>query len=72
MSTFPLEKGSVPVYYAEQAADGSRWLVYYQPVGEPWSVVIRPMQYAQEQAMAIVARCWAYSSSFPARIDFCW
>jgi PAS domain S-box-containing protein len=57
MSTFPLEKGSGPIYYGEQAADGSRWLVYYQPVGgRPWSVVIRvPMQYAQEQAMAIVA-----------------
>jgi hypothetical protein len=75
MSTFPLEKGSVPVYYAEQAADGSRWLVYYQPVGgRPWSVVIRvPMQYAQEQAMAIVAPLLGVFFIFSLlAVDFCW
>ena len=57
MSTFPLDRGTGSLFYEEQAADGSRWLVYFQPVGgRPWSVVIRvPMQYAQQQAIAFVA-----------------
>ena len=44
-------------FYEDNAADGTRQLVYYKPVlGRPWSVLLMvPARYAQQQALNIAA-----------------
>jgi PAS domain S-box-containing protein len=44
-------------FYEDNAADGTRQLVYYRPVlGRPWAVLLTvPARYAQQQALNIAA-----------------
>ncbi len=57
MKSYSGKTGSASAFYDDTAPDGSRSLVYYQPVvGRPWSVVIIiPAYRAQQIALAIAA-----------------
>lgn len=48
-------RGSEPVFYDDTAPDGTRQMVYYQPVtGRPWAIVLTvPAQQAQQLALNI-------------------
>lgn len=49
------QRGAEPILYDDTAADGTRQLVYYQPVkGRPWAIVLTvPAQQAQQLALNI-------------------
>lgn len=49
------QRGAEPIFYDDTATDGTRQLVYYQPViGRPWAVVLTiPAQQAQQLALNI-------------------
>jgi PAS domain S-box-containing protein len=49
------QRGTEPIFYDDTAADGTRQLVYYQPVnGRPWAIVLTvPAQQAQQLALNI-------------------
>ena len=49
------QRGTQPIFYDDTAADGTRQLVYYQPViGRPWAIVLTvPAQQAQQLALNI-------------------
>lgn len=55
LSAYAGERGSQPFFYDDTAADGTRQMVYYQPVvGRPWAVVLTvPAQRAQQLALNI-------------------
>jgi signal transduction histidine kinase len=55
LTTFTGPRGDQPLFYDDTASDGTRQLVYYQPVlGRPWSVVLTiPAQQAQQLALNI-------------------
>ncbi len=55
--TFNGRRGTEPLFYDDTAPDGTRQLVYYQPVtGRPWAVVLTvPAQQAQQLALNIAA-----------------
>lgn len=54
-ATYEGQGGTEPLFYDETATDGTRQLVYYQPVvGRPWAVVLTvPAQQAQQFALDI-------------------
>ncbi len=54
-ATYNGPRGSEPLFYDDTASDGTRQLVYYQPVvGRPWAVVLTvPAQQAQQLALNI-------------------
>ncbi|NJN80681.1 MAG: HAMP domain-containing protein, partial [Anaerolineales bacterium] len=55
LSTYNGQQGSQAFFYDDTAADGTRELVYYQPVlGRPWAIVLKvPAQRAQQIALNI-------------------
>ena len=55
LTIFKNERHSEAIFYDDTAADGTRQLVYYQPViGHPWAVVLSvPAQQAQQIALDI-------------------
>ncbi len=55
LTIFKNERHSGAIFYDDTAADGTRQLVYYQPViGHPWAVVLSvPAQQAQQIALDI-------------------
>lgn len=55
ISTYDGQVGSDGFFYDDTAADGTRQMVYYQPViGRPWAVVLKiPAQQAQQLALQI-------------------
>lgn len=55
VTTYSGHRGSDPLFYDDTATDGTRQLVYYQPViGRPWAVVLTvPAQQAQQLALNI-------------------
>ena len=57
MSQYSGQQKSEPAFFDDTAPDGTRNLVYYQPVtGQPWAVVLTvPAQQVQQQAMVIAA-----------------
>ena len=54
-TTYTGQRGDQPLFYDETAADGTRQMVYYQPViGRSWSIVLTvPAQEAQQLALEI-------------------
>jgi len=54
-ATFNGQRGTEALFYDETAPDGTRQLVYYQPVkGAPWAIVLTvPAQQAQQLALNI-------------------
>ncbi|MDD2923172.1 MAG: HAMP domain-containing protein, partial [Anaerolineales bacterium] len=54
-ATYDGQRGVEPLFYDDTASDGTRQLVYYQPVfGRPWAVVLTvPAQQAQQLALNI-------------------
>jgi signal transduction histidine kinase/HAMP domain-containing protein len=54
-TTYPSQRGDQPLFYDDTAPDGTRQMVYYQPVeGRAWSVVLTvPAQEAQQLALEI-------------------
>jgi signal transduction histidine kinase len=54
-TTFNGQRGTEALFYDDTASDGTRQLVYYQPVrGRPWAVVLTvPAQQAQQLALNI-------------------
>lgn len=57
METYTGHIDEVEPFFDGMAPDGTRQLVYYQPVfGRPWSVIMAvPAQYVQQQALGIAA-----------------
>ena len=57
VTTYNGQRGSQPLFYDDTATDGTRQLVYYEPViGRPWAVVLTvPAQQAQQLALNIAA-----------------
>ncbi len=57
VTTYDGRRGPEPLFYDDTATDGTRQLVYYQPViGRPWAVVLTvPAQQAQQLALNIAA-----------------
>jgi len=55
LTTYDGQSGSEPFFYDATAADGTREMVYYQPVvGRPWAVVLKvPAQQVQQFALDI-------------------
>lgn len=55
LSTYAGQRGSQPFFYDDTASDGTRQMVYYQPVvGRPWAIVLTvPAQRAQQLALNI-------------------
>lgn len=55
LTTYTGQSGSKAFFYDDTAADGTRELVYYQPViGRPWAVVLKvPAQQVQQFALDI-------------------
>ena len=55
LSTYNGQQGSTAFFYDDTAPDGTREMVYYQPVlGRPWAVVLKvPAQRAQQIALDI-------------------
>lgn len=55
LSTYNGERGSQAFFYDDTAPDGTRQMVYYQPVvGRPWAIVLTvPAQQAQQLALNI-------------------
>jgi signal transduction histidine kinase/HAMP domain-containing protein len=55
ISTYDGPDGNEGFFYDDTAADGTRQMVYYQPViGRPWAVVLKiPAQQAQQLALEI-------------------
>ena len=55
MTRYEGQTGSAPLFYDDTAANGTRELVYYQPVvGRPWAVVLTvPAQQVQRLALNI-------------------
>jgi len=55
LTIFKNERHSEAIFYDDTAADGTRQLVYYQPViGHPWAIVLSvPAQQAQQIALDI-------------------
>ncbi len=53
--TYGGQRSADPIFYDDTAADGTRQLVYYQPVnGRPWAIVLTvPAQQAQQLALNI-------------------
>ncbi len=54
-TTYNGSRGAEPLFYDDTASDGTRELVYYQPVfGRPWSIVLTvPAQQAQQLSLNI-------------------
>jgi nitrate/nitrite-specific signal transduction histidine kinase len=54
-TTYNGQRRNKPIFYDDTASDGTRQLVYYQPViGRPWAVVLTcPAQQAQQLALNI-------------------
>ena len=54
-ATYDGQRGIEPLFYDNTAPDGTRQLVYYQPVfGRPWAIVLTvPAQQAQQLALNI-------------------
>ncbi|MEK6750857.1 MAG: ATP-binding protein [Chloroflexota bacterium] len=55
LTTYNGQRGSEAFFYDDTAADGTRELVYYQPVlGRPWAIVLKvPAQQVQQFALDI-------------------
>ncbi len=55
LATYNGQRGDQPLFYDGTASDGTRQLVYYQPVlGRPWAVVLTvPAQQAQQLSLNI-------------------
>jgi signal transduction histidine kinase len=55
LTTYAGQRGEKALFYDDTASDGTRQLVYYQPVlGRPWAVVLNiPAQKAQQLALNI-------------------
>jgi PAS domain S-box-containing protein len=55
LTTYNGQRGDQALFYDDTASDGTRQLVYYQPVlGRPWAVVLTvPAQQAQQLALNI-------------------
>ncbi len=55
VTTYNGQRGVEPLFFDDTATDGTRQLVYYQPViGRPWAVVLTiPAQQAQQLALNI-------------------
>ncbi|MGD8404770.1 MAG: ATP-binding protein [Anaerolineales bacterium] len=54
-STYTSQRGDKPLFYDDTASDGTRQMVYYQPVpGRAWSIVLTvPAQETQQLALEI-------------------
>jgi PAS domain S-box-containing protein len=57
MTLYSGPTGDEPLFYDDTAPDGTRQLVYYQPVlGRQWGIVLKvPAHYAQQMALNIAA-----------------